>query len=310
MKNILLGVLSPLLLLALISCQVYEVEVRVDSDGGGRRNVTLAILDSSIFEEGVQMRDYRKLFSVEKRDGWDFELAEDEGGWFEKKFGFFQRDREISGLKRWNRQSGDIHINGNKRRSGHGKIEFRNTVDVYREGERLVYCETFTWHGLREAILDIQSENFAKELKGAYPFLGRRELRELRELGTKELDRSLPLLLESGNEDEQVAMRIRHLAEQVAEIIRREKASAKLAAVSPAVENLLTDKNGQMERVLNDDYPGVALSFVTSLNLSVEMPGRIIGGNADRIEDGRAKWNFDLSRAIDKPLVLQVESRP
>ena len=43
-----------------------EVEVRLDADGSGHRNVTLAILDSSIFDEGVQMRDYRKLFSERK----------------------------------------------------------------------------------------------------------------------------------------------------------------------------------------------------------------------------------------------------
>ncbi len=310
MKRILICVLSPLLLLALIGCQVYEIEVKVDSDGGGHRNVTLAILDSSIFDEGVQMRDYRKLFSVEKRDGWDFELAEDDDGWFDKKFGFFQREREIKGLKRWSRQSGDIRINGNKRRGGHGKVEFRNTVDVYREGEHLIYRETFTWHGLREAIVEMQSEKFAKDLKDAYPFLGRRQLGKLRKLGAEELGNSLPLLLESGDEDEQVARLIRRLAEQVADIVRSKKPKAKLAAISPVVENLLIDKSGYMEGMLGKDYPGVALSFVTSLNLSVEMPGRIVGGNADRIEEGRARWNFDLSEAIAEPIVLQVESRP
>jgi hypothetical protein len=310
MKKTLLSILSPLVLIALIGCQVYEIEVEVDADGGGHRNVTLAILDSSIFDEGVQMRDYRKLFSVEKRDGWDFELTEDDEGWFEKKFGFFQREREIKGLKRWSRQSGDIRINGNKRRGGHGKVEFRNTVEVHREGERLIYRETFTWHGLREAILDLQSEKFAKDLKDAYPFLGRRPLRELRELAVEELDNSLPLLLESGDEDEQVARLIRRLAEQVADVVRGEKSKAELAAISPAVENLLIDKSGYMERMLGRDYPGVALSFATSLNLSVEMPGRIVGGNADQIEEGRAKWNFDLSDAIAEPIVLQVESRP
>lgn len=309
MKKILLSIAAPVLLATLIGCQVYEVDVIVDSDGGGHREVSLVVMDGSALEQGMSIRDFRKLFGVEKRDGWKFERIDDDGGWFEKKFGVFHRERDIKRTGRWKNQSGDVRLKGSKRRGPHGPVEFSNEIDFQRDGDTWIYRETFRWKGLRDVVVTMQLNNFVEELDEAYPFLSRRDLKRLRAMAEDELNSSLSLLVESGDDDPRVAERIRKFAEKTADFLRDRKSGARLAAVSPAVENLLTDKSGRLERELSGSYPGAALSFMTSLNLSVDMPGRVIDGNYERIEDGRAKWSFDLSDAILEPLVLEVESR-
>ena len=122
MKKILMGIAAPVLLVALIGCQVYEVDVVVDSNGGGHREVSLMVMDGSALEQGMKIRDFRTLFGVEKRQGWKFERLDDDNGWFEKRFGVFHREREIKRAGRWQKQSGDVRLKGSERRGPHGLV--------------------------------------------------------------------------------------------------------------------------------------------------------------------------------------------
>lgn len=307
MKKTLSSILISLLLLASVACQTYEVKVKVDADGGGSRELSLILVDSSALEQGLSMREFRQLFSVENRDGWSFEKVDGSQDWFDRKFGFFHREREFSKASQWRRQSGDIHIHGSKRRGPHGLVELRNELKVEKQGERLIYREIFRWKGLREMLTKVQSKAFAKDLKDAYPSLSRKELRQLQNLAVETLDTHLAIFLDAGDEDPRVSECKREVGERAGEIIRGHKAGVKLEALSPAIDKLITDTGGRLERLLHRKYPGVGLSFETSVELSVEMPGTITGGNAERIDGNRAIWTFDISDAILAPVEIIVE---
>ncbi len=186
-------------------------------------------------------------------------------------------------------------------------MELRNEVELESRDDRLTYRETFRWKGLREMITSSLSKGFANDLKDAYPSLSRKDRLRLRDLATEILDTHLKLFLDAGDEDPRVGECKREIGERAAEILRGGKAGVKLEALSPAIDKLITDTGGRLERLIYEKYPGVGLSFMTSVELSVEMPGRITGGNAERVDGKRATWTFDISDAIVAPVEIIVE---
>jgi len=216
---------------------------------------------------------------------------------------------EIDGLREWSRQSGDIKVRGAKRRGAHGAVELGNRVSLAREGGRIVYRESIQWRGLKEAILRIQAGHFRDEMDEAYPFLGRRELKRLANLAEDRLLEHLDLFIEADKDDPRVTAGLREFGEAAADILREARPGLDLDALDPAVENLLLDESGHLERSLYENYPGAALSFMGSVDLSVTMPSEILGGNAETVNGRTARWSVELSEAILRPVEFTAECR-
>jgi hypothetical protein len=98
------------------------------------------------------------------------------------------------------------------------------------------------------------------------------------------------------------------LLPQVVRILRRSDPSTDPVHVRERLVGALSSDDDRFDRFLERELPGVDATVLTSLEVSLRMPGRLVETNADEREDGVVRWELDLSEAIRGPIEIYARS--
>jgi len=290
-------------LMVLAGCQSYEIEVRLDPDGGGHRS-TLLTGDPGGPDEEAAAGDIRGAFTLLADEGWRRLPAEDEG----RKLRFL-RERDIPAPELWH-EAAEIRIPGNPDHPQNGVL-LSNTITVTKGSDSgvptLTYTEQWRWMGVMEAFGALVAELLVDELAVAWPGLSAVERAELRGLVEGAVQRHVSLEAVD-DEDAEYDHFLDILANQLHAVIARTRLGADRDALRAIVEEVYRGDNERGDAMLDNELPGLSAVFTTDLELAVTMPGPILGGNADRVEGNTAYWKLDLQDTILAPITAEVRS--
>ena len=290
-------------LLLLAGCQSYEIEVRLDPDGGGRR-ATLVTGDLGGHSEEQAEAELRNAFTLPADEGWLRLPVEDEG----RKLRF-RRERDVAGTEHWN-EAAEIRIPGNPL-DPRDDVLLSNTISVTQGSDSgvptLTYVEQWRWTGVMEAFGCLVADLLVADFVAAWPELGEVERAELRGLVEGAVQRHVSLEIDEEGEQEYDHF-LDVLARQLHVVIARSGGDADPARVREIVEENYRGDNERGDEALDNELPGLSAVFTTDLDLAVTMPGPILDSNADRVEGNTAYWELDLQDTILAPVTARVRS--
>ena len=311
--------IAPLVLLCVLllpgllgGCQRYELAMTLDDQGGGERDITVAIDGRDVDLANMAPEDVapdklsldlaRRLLGLTEARGWRITGTDEQPG-DDAEIHLARRSR-VGAAADWSAHSDDLLI----RVAPDSPIVMHNlvSVDIARdpEGHRLTYRETFYWQGLKAEIIAFQARAYVATVSGAFPGLTGEDRAEIRGLVSASLDLSWDRLLASDDTYLQTVV-IPALTEQTAGVIRRRDAAADVADLATLVGEGMQEPD-DMERYLQEDLPGLLLASRTSVKLSVTLPGPVTDANADEIQGNTATWDLDLGDTVARPLEVHA----
>jgi hypothetical protein len=198
-------------------------------------------------------------------------------------------------------------------RDVYSDVGFANTIKVEigrsPTGKIYTYRESIAWTSLKEAIIGFQADRFHEAMSEAYPFLGREELAELRGLMTGYYAYALSSMQQAENETMTDKAVVSSLTSDAKRIIRRRHPDADVSAVAEITERLAHDSDDELDEFIKEILPGVYLAFITSLRLSLTMPGKVVESNADEVDGQTLVWKeIGFIDAFNKPIELYARS--
>ncbi len=302
-------------LIALTGCQEYDVEVVVEPDGSGSRELVLSTNSRPNGTSEPTLMEFEHAYCLDDRSGWktvETGKAEEEDS-TKSFFGtrpsraLWQRDARATRPTDWARMSGDIRLLGDPVGSRDSEVEFTNRIAVETATDSgkaiLTYSEQFEWIGLKEAVAHRQADLFVKQTDEHCPEISPEVRGELRGLmiGAMLMELDLSVRDVDDGEHEALAATITDLA--LAAMTGKHGAPTP-AEMTAIVTRLLADPDGELTDWLEEMLPGAGLGIETAIEISVTLPGEIVQSNADTIDGRTASWTIDILQALVWPVEI------
>ncbi len=294
-------------------CKDYKVDVKLNPDGSGERTVELSMKELSEGGLEIEADEFRKLFHLDKSE-WEYiEYSKEKEGAQSGKSGkhVYRRTQKAKSIKDWREMGGDIHIRATLDDKRFAKVAISNAIDVElgtsQDGRSLTYRETLTCTKLRQAALTFMSNGFHDKVAAAYPMLGKEVLTELRGLvmgyfaiGYHQQDKS------ECDISEEIILDM--LTEDASAIIKKTHPEVDLTQLREIINKTLEDQEDELDQFVKENLPGMYLAGHSAIILNLEMPGRIVGHNADEVDGQKLTWKIDLLNAFVKPVKIYALS--
>jgi len=301
---------APLVLALLAGCRQYEIVVTINPDGSGSRALRLQADPTDFEEEESTLEEFIALFSLGPDSGWTLARKSEQEG--KSEILVFSRDSAPGSPEAWERQGGDVNIQGTRDPGRHARVTFANELSVELvsgPGPRTcTYRERFAWTGLREILTGRQAEGFFARLRGSYPYLKDEDRLELTGLLAGAILATVELEASAGEREGMAEALARAVEAHAGDVIRRHDPSAACEDLAQITREAITGADQNLEAFLRRELPGAYLAGATSITLRVTMSGLIVDSNADRVEGKTATWTFDVWDALVCPVEVFVRA--
>ena len=312
-------------LAAMVSgCHEMDVETRLEADGSATRNIELRT-EAAPEDTVITLDEYRALMGVTRERGWTHTVSRKtrkESG-EQVDYHTFKRSHKTTKTGDLPGMSGDIFFMGSVTNPVFDHVRFSNTIEIATgatiAGNTIAYRESFYWPGLVEALLDYRLEQFRPGLENAYPGLGPDEIEVwyayFRGTFMAAVDDRI-FEMKSSERYDRFAGSIDRVTAEAMTRIRTRTPGADDAFVTAMVRSIFVEWDEFEHTAEEMGLMGVVLGVGLKLTLRVDVPGRIVETNADRIEAytdpdaGRQKlvWDIDPGMAMWRPLVVYVKT--
>jgi len=148
-------------------------------------------------------------------------------------------------------------------------------------------------------------------MAAGYPFLGECELAELRGLMTGALSHGWLDWVWEDDADLQNRRLVAVLTDNarfIVEPVLPDDRSIDWDGLQAIARDGVHDADELAWQYVEQEMPGLALIALTSMQVSIRMPGRILETNAQRVEGTTAFWEFELTDVLSSPVELSVRS--
>ena len=320
---LLLVVMAPLAAM-MSGCHEMDVETRLEADGSATRNIELRV-EVAPEDTMLTIDEYRALMGTTEERGWaqavSRETRKDSGEVV--KHHSFTRSHKSGKAEALPGLSGDIFITGSVTNPVFAHVRFSNAIEVATgtnvTGKTITYRESFAWTGLVESLLDYRLEQFRPGLINAYPGLGRDEIEVwygfFRGTFMSAVDDGI-LEMESSARAGRFANSIGRVTAEAMTRIRTHAPGADDAFVTIMVRSTFVEWEEIEDTAEEMGLMGAVLAIGLKLTIRVDVPGRIVETNADRIEAytdpdaGRQKlaWDVEPGMAMSRPIEIYVKT--
>ncbi len=264
----------------------------VNADGGGRRTLTL------ILDEEPPAADPGVYMGVTAQRGWQESVTEETGNDGKlRHLPTHRRETRVDRLADWAKISGDLRVLAAAPGKPHAEVALDNQVSVEMGQGTCSYRETFAWDGALEVIVAFIADRFRDEMAAAYPRLSEAQLAELRGLAAGVCTMGVRAAAGADGDlefDEDLA--VATLAALSHAVVGGDP--ARLREIAAAV---IHDEDEAIEAFIDRELPGYSLAGMTTLELSVVLPGRVVETNGKIGDDGAVTWSFQLGDPLVGP---------
>jgi hypothetical protein len=283
----------------LAGCREYRAVVEIDPDGAGTRTV---VFDPE-FDESLTGEDMPGIFGVTVEAGWAKERDASDHVRYRKV-------ASANAADGWADLGGDIRVyTYGDGEPAHGLTnEISLETGRTDEGRTYTYRERLEWTGLKRELTNVMTriyESRVRSLEPALPDGAVGELRGLFRVHFSSTWKHVGLSEDTGAFAESLTLA---MEPDVKDLVARLDIDVSTDVLLEMIESVIEGENEELETVLDRDMPGVSGAFITSVHLTVAMPGEIIDSNGTIDEDGNVYWQFGLLDPIDRPLELHVRS--
>ncbi|MBU0741332.1 hypothetical protein KKG45_04100 [bacterium] len=290
-------------LVVLAGCHEYEARVEIRPDGSGTRTVIF----SPELDEALSEAEMHRIFVVSPDEGWV--RVEDEQGKAR-----FRRTVTSATPDGWAALGGDVRLfsRTDDRDGRKGPAGLRNDVSLETGridgGRTFTYRERLRWDGLKRDLIDLMAGVYERCVVAAWPGLPDVFVAELRGLYRGHLTQTWERVPLSDQKDDFLDILVSAMTPDVEELVSRRNAAVDPVELVDLGVAVIEDEDSQVEGIIERDLMGVAQAFVSSLKLSVEMPGEIIDTNGTVDDEGAVAWTVGLLEPMDKHVELVVRS--